>query len=129
MSRLTIRLDLDSGSSIGPGKVGLLEAVDEQGSTRKAAIRMGMSFRQAWLLLQELEETFGAAVTETVRGGAGGGGTRLTELGRWVIAHYRHIERVAERAAQADLDAFETKTVRMGAMQKTAHRRKLLKKK
>ena len=62
MTRLTIRIDFDDGSALGPGKVRLLELVAETGSIRKAAAGMKMSYRKAWLLLKALEETFGAAL-------------------------------------------------------------------
>jgi len=108
MAWLTIRVDFASGDSIGPGKVGLLEAIDETGSIRSAAGRVGMSFRQAWLLLQAIEEMFGAPVVDTSRGGKGGGGAVLTELGHAAVSRYRAIERAAGAAARnglADLDA------------------------
>jgi molybdate transport system regulatory protein len=109
MTRLTIRIDFASGASLGPGKVRLLEAVEENGSIRKAAEAVGMSFRQAWLLLQAVEELFGEPVIETVRGGTKGGGAKLTSLGREVVAHYRGVENAAKRANRANLEAFAAK--------------------
>lgn len=107
MARLTIRLDFDNGASLGPGKIGLLEAVGETGSIRRAAERMEMSFRQAWLLLRAIEDMFGAPVVEALRGGSGGGGSRLTPLGEAAIAHYRGIERQSLAAAKADIAALQ----------------------
>lgn len=109
MTKVTIRLDFTDTASIGPGKVRLLEAVETTGSIRKAAASTGMSFRQAWLLLQALDGMFGQAVIETVRGGAQGGGTRLTSLGQSVVAHYRRAECAAGRAADADFQALAAK--------------------
>ena len=109
MVKLIIRLDFDSGDSIGPGKIRLLEATSQSGSIRKAAERVGMSFRQAWLLLQAIEDMFGAPVIQTVRGGPGGGGTRLTELGEGVVATYRQLERGASIATQAEMAALAAK--------------------
>jgi molybdate transport system regulatory protein len=131
MTRLTIRLDFDSGISIGPGKIGLLEAVEETGSIRRAADRMDMSFRQAWLLLQAIEDMFGAPVTETARGGSGGGGSRLTELGRRVVSHYREMESLAGGAAQDQMLALASlaKATRSPARAKPGISRKTLKKK
>ncbi len=64
----------------------LLELIDETGSIRKAAVPMKMSYRRAWLLLQALEEAFGAPLVATATGGKAGGGARLTPLGRAVVA-------------------------------------------
>src|SRR6185503_15064526 len=77
MTRLTVRLDFDDGSALGPGKVRLLELVEETGSIRKSAAAMKMSYRQAWLLLKALEETFGRPLVATVTGGRAGGGAKL----------------------------------------------------
>jgi molybdate transport system regulatory protein len=108
MTRLTIRVDFDSGASIGPGKIRLLEEVERSGSIRKAAEALDMSFRQGWLLLKEIDEMFGDPVIVTARGGPKGGGSALTELGRLVVANYRELEREALLAGQrqiADLQA------------------------
>jgi molybdate transport system regulatory protein len=99
VTRLTIRIDFDDGSAIGPGKVRLLELLAETGSIRQAAVAMGMSYRKAWLLLQALEETFGAPLADTTTGGRKGGGAQLTDLGRRVVADYRQAEQVAFAAA------------------------------
>ena len=63
------------------------------------------SYRQAWLLVQSLDETFGAPVVETATGGTKGGGARLTKLGQNVLGHYRAIEKRATTAAAAELKA------------------------
>jgi molybdate transport system regulatory protein len=105
MARLTIRIDFDDGSGLGPGKVQLLELVARTGSIRKAAAQLGMSYRKAWLLLQALKETFGTPVVETVCGGKSGGGTRLTQVGVEIVARYRKLERLAGKAAVADIRA------------------------
>lgn len=109
MARVTIRLDFTDAAALGPGKVQLLEAVEATGSIRKAAASTGMSFRQAWLLLQAIEAIFGAPVIATARGGASGGGARLTPLGRYIVRHYRSAERAAERAVHADMQALAAK--------------------
>jgi molybdate transport system regulatory protein len=100
MAHLSIRIDFEpSGSALGPGMAQLLERIDKLGSIRKAAISMDMSYRKAWLLLQALEETFGAPLADTATGGKDGGGARLTDLGRKVVAEYREAERAALAAA------------------------------
>jgi molybdate transport system regulatory protein len=52
--RLSIRMDLASGQRIGPGKVALLEAIRSTGSISAASRRVGMSYRRAWLLVEEI---------------------------------------------------------------------------
>lgn len=103
MTKLSIRIDFDGSEAFGPGKARLLELIDEHGSIRSAAAAMSMSYRHAWLLLQAVEDTFGAPVIATATGGAKGGGAKLTELGKTVIARYRAIETQAARAAAGEL--------------------------
>jgi molybdate transport system regulatory protein len=104
MTRLTIRIDFDGAEAFGPGKARLLELIEEQGSIRGAAAAMSMSYRHAWLLLQAVEDTFGAPVITTATGGAKGGGAKLTELGKTIVARYRAIEAQAARATATELD-------------------------
>jgi molybdate transport system regulatory protein len=103
MARLTIRIDFEGSESFGPGKVRLLELIDAHGSIRSAASAMNMSYRHAWLLLQAVEDTFGAPVISTATGGAKGGGAKLTELGRSLVARYRLIESQAAKATAGEL--------------------------
>jgi molybdate transport system regulatory protein len=103
MARLTIRVDFGNGAALGPGKVRLLELIAETGSIRKAASGMKMSYRQAWLLLQSLDATFGSPLASTATGGRAGGGAALTSLGRSVIARYRSLETAAAKASARDL--------------------------
>jgi molybdate transport system regulatory protein len=103
MARLTIRIDFEGSESFGPGKARLLELIDIHGSIRSAASAMNMSYRHAWLLLQAVEDTFGAPVISTATGGAKGGGAKLTELGRTLVARFRMIESQAAKATAGEL--------------------------
>jgi len=105
MVRLTIRIDFEPGQALGPGKVRLLEQIDETGSIRGAASALKMSYRRAWLLLQALEETFGTPLIGTATGGAKGGGAKLTELGKRVVGLYRAMEQKAATATAREAKA------------------------
>lgn len=100
MVRLSVRIDFEGGNSIGPGKIRLLELVDELGSIRGAATAMSMSYPQAWKLLHAVNEAFHSSVIITTKGGSDGGRTTLTEFGRILVKKYRDIERKAEGAAE-----------------------------
>lgn len=107
-SSLSLRIDLTSGGRIGPGKVRLLELVDETGSISAAGREMNMSYRRAWMLVNSLTEALGTEVVETRKGGSAGGGACLTDAGRKVIRHYRAAERKAARAGAVNVRALET---------------------
>jgi len=124
MTRLTIRIDFEGGTALGPGKVKLLELVAQTGSIRKAAVGMKMSYRKAWLLLKALKDTFGEPLVETTTGGRAGGGARLTPLGRFVVARYRRLELAAARAGASPLAAL-ARRLAPKSRQKTQLRRRI----
>jgi molybdate transport system regulatory protein len=68
---------------------------------------MGMSYRRAWLLVDETNRIFRRPLVDKQTGGSGGGGAQLTEFGRQVISRYRAIERAAAAAAAADIAMLE----------------------
>jgi molybdate transport system regulatory protein len=89
--------------AIGPGKIDLLEAIDAAGSITAAARRLDMSYRRAWLLLDELNRSLKSPAVESAKGGNAGGGSVLTEAGRHLITLYRRIEATARVANQQDI--------------------------
>ncbi|HXS05865.1 MAG TPA: LysR family transcriptional regulator [Rhizomicrobium sp.] len=105
MAGLFLRLPIGDSGNVGPGKARLLELIDETGSIRSAAAKMKLSYRRAWLLLQDLERVFGGPVLERRTGGKSGGGAALNARGRDVVKYFRNAERRAARAIKADLDA------------------------
>jgi molybdate transport system regulatory protein len=107
MTRLTLRLDFDDARRLGPGKVGLLEAIEATGSITGAARAMGMSYRRAWLLLEATNGMFRTPVVETAHGGTRGGGARVTAFGQEVVARYRAVEGALREAASADVAFLE----------------------
>ena len=102
---LTFRLDFPDKGRIGPGKVRLLELIDEHGSISAAGRVMGMSYRRAWQLIDELNRIFNHHVIETQQGGVSGGGATLTQAGHDVIRAYRAIETRARIAAADHIEA------------------------
>jgi molybdate transport system regulatory protein len=97
--KLWIRIDLGGDEKIGPGKIELLRAVEEHRSISAAARAIGMSYRRAWLLIDALGKSFGAAVVDTHVGGRGRGGAVLTPLGRELLVRYEEIQGLAATAA------------------------------
>ncbi len=106
---LSLRIDLPQGR-IGPGKIALLEAVDREGSISAAGRALGMSYKRAWDLVDALNKLVGEAVVTASTGGSGGGGARLTEAGRILVADYREIEHAAQDATAPRLAALLRRT-------------------
>jgi len=89
----------------------LLEAVSETGSISSAGRALGMSYRRAWLLLDEMNSGFRRKVVTTQLGGSRGGGARLTPFGRELLRRYRAIEAGAAKATKAHI-AFLARALR-----------------
>ncbi len=106
-TRLTIRLDFAAGGRLGAGKVALLEAIDQTGSISAAGRVHAMSYRRAWLLVDELNQLFAAPLVAAHHGGAKGGGARLTDEGRRIVSLYRDAEAKMRAAAEEEIDAIE----------------------
>ena len=77
----------------GSGKSELLKCIDETGSIKAAAEKMGISFRRAWSYLAAIEKRFGFKLIERTRGGKGGGGSRLTPRARELVEKYEKLEK------------------------------------
>lgn len=100
-----MRITRGSTVAVGPGKVFLLEAIVDAGSITAAARKLGMSYRRAWMLLDEMNRCLKSPAVETASGGKRGGGTIVTAVGHEVIRLYRKIERTAATAAADDIHA------------------------
>ena len=101
-----LRILLGPDIALGPGKAALLEALARTGSISAAAREMGMSYRRAWLLVDTMNHCFHAPLVEASKGGAGGGGARVTELGLDVLARYRAMELKAAASIAAEMREF-----------------------
>jgi molybdate transport system regulatory protein len=104
-SSLHLRIDFGGERSIGPGKIRLLELIKETGSISAAGRALEMSYRQAWLLIDELNRMFRDPVVIAQTGGGGGGGAIVTETGDDIVRLYRAMERRAYGAATSEISA------------------------
>lgn len=103
--RIRLHIHLEGDHSIGPGKVELLEQVRAHGSISAAARAMGMAYRHAWEMIDDLNQAFGRPAVETASGGPSGGGARLTKFGEELVRRFRSMEAATNRAIARDLRA------------------------
>ena len=115
MPTLSLRINLDPDGRIGPGKIELLEQIASLGSIAAAGRSMGMSYRRAWELVEELNTIFGKPVVARHTGGRRGGGATLTALGLTLVTRFRAVERAAASAAKAHLEALQTEVEKPAA--------------
>src|SRR6516165_7128884 len=90
--RISVRIDLASGKRIGPGKIALLEAIRSTGSISAAARSLDMSYRRAWMLVEEVNHALREPAVTAETGGRRGGGAVVTPAGEHLVGLYRTIE-------------------------------------
>jgi len=88
--------------ALGPGRMELLRSVEELGSLRKAAQKLGMSYRWAWGRLNDAEKVLHVSLLAKDPN-SGGKAKTLTPEARELLAWYKAIEEemagLLERAA------------------------------
>jgi len=119
LPNLSVRIDLDTESRIGPGKIQLLENIQKFGSISAAGRAMDMSYKRAWDLVDEINRVCRQAAVERQTGGKNGGGAVLTPFGVSLVARYRKIERDAASAVRKELAALRSD---IGGPKKSASR-------
>jgi len=107
MAKLILRVDFSDQWAIGPGKIRLLELINEHGSIAAAGRAMDMSYRRAWLLIDNMNQCFRNPLVQKQMGGNGGGGAALTAFGRRIVKHYRDMEHEAGTAVAGHLRALD----------------------
>jgi molybdate transport system regulatory protein len=115
VARLRLHVHLGEEHSLGPGKVQVLEAVREHGSISAAARALGMAYRHAWELVDDLNRAFREPVITTAAGGPEGGGARLTSFGEDLVRRFRAMEAATRAALDRDLAALDAALARPGA--------------
>ncbi len=106
MTALKLRILFD-GAMIGPGKAALLGHIRDTGSIAAAGRQMGMSYKRAWMLVEEMNAAFALALVSSARGGPGGGGAHLTEAGAQVLRLYQEVMDRALAATAEPIAALE----------------------
>jgi len=101
-----LRILLGEAIALGPGKAALLAAIAQTGSISAAARAMGMSYRRAWILVDEMNRAFRAPLVASEAGGKRGGGAVVTALGNDVLVRYRRMEAMAKRTLALEISAF-----------------------
>lgn len=94
-----IRIMVGKGIGMGPGKAAMLRAIQATRSINAAGKTFGMSYRRAWLLVEEMNTLFTGPLVIARRGGAGGGGAEVTPLGAEILAAYEKLEKLVATSA------------------------------
>ncbi len=100
-----LRVVLEPDIALGPGKADLLEAIRTQGSIAAAGRSLGMSYKRAWSLVENMNSDFATPLVHTTKGGKAFGGAALSETGERVLNLYRRMEERTDKAIKTDLAA------------------------
>lgn len=110
MTRVRLRIYLgEEEHKLGPGKIQLLEAIREHGSISAAARSLGMAYRHAWELIDDLNRCFESPVIEASTGGRAGGGAEVTRFGDELIRRFHAMEKATRRAIGRELAALDAR--------------------
>lgn len=88
----TLRIFIGEDKFLGPGKVELLEFIQETGSISQAAKKMGMSYKKAWDMIQALNAQCNQPIVSTKTGGAKGGKALVSPAGEHLIQAFKLVE-------------------------------------
>ena len=105
VARFRLRVTAGDVVAVGPGKIDLLEAIAETRSITAAAKSIGMSYRRAWILVDQINACLRRPAVASAQGGEHGGGSRLTATGEALVQRYRRIEARAAEACADDIAA------------------------
>ena len=100
---------------IGKGGAEILETINEENSISKAAETLGMSYRYVWNYIQEIHGAMEEQIVETYKGGkSGGGGAKLTDLGKSLLGEYKQAEIYLDKVL-SDPRILEVKGLKLSA--------------
>ncbi len=103
VARFRMRVMSGESIAIGPGKIEVLEAIRDTRSITAAAKAMGMSYRRAWMLVDEVNRSLKEPAVASAIGGDRGGGSELTAVGELLVRTYRKIEADATAACAKEI--------------------------
>ncbi len=89
--RGTLWIECEQERFFGPGRVELLQRIDETGSIRKAAAGMGMSYKKAWAMVTALNRQVQRPLVVVKVGGEKGGGSIITDEARELITYHSQL--------------------------------------
>ncbi len=100
---------------IGKGGAEILESINTENSISKAAETLGMSYRYVWNYIQEIQSAMEEKIVETYKGGkSGGGGAKLTDLGKSLLGEYNQVELYLDKVL-SDPRYLEVKRLKLSA--------------
>ena len=106
-------------------RIELLKAIKQTGSINKAATLVPMSYKSAWEAVEAMNNLSISPIVTRETGGAGGGGTTLTQYGENLLTTYSLLKEEQKKFLEnlnriTDLNSGTLKTIRRLSMQISA---------
>lgn len=92
---------------LGIGRITLLEKIDRFGSINRAAKEMGMSYKKAWKLVEDMNKLTHQPLVLSEKGGKAGGGTIITPLGKDYIKRFYELDSRLREFLESESKRFE----------------------
>ncbi len=99
-SKSKIWLGVEDEVVYGDGRQVLLKAIEQTGSIRQAASKLGMSYRAAWGKIKATEERLGIELVSKKAGGTDSG-TVLTENGKEFMRKFDAFKQEANQSVDS----------------------------
>lgn len=97
----------DEGTYLGEGRIALLREIEKCGSISKAAKAMNMSYKKAWELVNSMNKQGNSPLVSRKIGGAGGGGSELSEEGKKAIEIFTNVNENHKKHLKIELEKIE----------------------
>lgn len=104
--KASLRVFNGSEKLFGPGKLELLQFIQETGSISQAAKKMGLSYKKAWDMVQSLNQLCKNPIVVASTGGTKGGRTTITPEGLELMKAYQHLLNNFEQFIKDQLPQF-----------------------
>lgn len=99
--RMRIWIESDTAETLyGEGQIGILEAIEKEGSINAAAKSLGMGYRSMWGRLKKIEQRIGFPLLVRKKGGAFGGESVLTPEAKLMVEKFRQLQQEINNAAK-----------------------------
>lgn len=100
-------INVDGEKFFGPGPAQLLSLIEQEGSITKAAKLMGMSYKKAWDLINNLNTKGNQPYVISQKAGQKGGGAALTETGKNIVCEYLKLMEKIETLIESEKEFLE----------------------
>lgn len=97
--RIRCWITLDQEKFFGPGRLQLLNLIQSEGSLSKAARQMGMSYKKAWDMVNDLNSRGSQPYVILKKGGEKGGGAEISDHAKKLIHRFSELEKKLEKIA------------------------------